>query len=217
MDKWFGIFVCWDLSAFFKFSCRYFRFLNQMKSITNMVVLVTMTPWTISTCLSLFLIAKVNAMKLKFHLCSIILSYLFLHNSFQYTGRNYLYDLQMPVIAIAIVMSLSFMYFFVGQMYHSQAMAFSDDVYEVEWYRYPRGVSRFLPLMIQRSQRPFFLGAFGVMTLNLENFVVVNKLNTGWHISHSLIGSNYFSCSNGFIRRSCYWRVSSDWLTFLMK
>lgn len=56
-------------------------------------------------------------------------------------------------------------------------MDMSDAIYQTEWHRYPPNVQRYLQLMIMRARRPFYLSAYGVMTMNLPNFVGVCTLN----------------------------------------
>lgn len=53
-------------------------------------------------------------------------------------------------------------------------MDLSDTVYQMEWYRYPRSVRRFVLLMILRAQKPFYLSAFGILPLSLEVYVGVS-------------------------------------------
>lgn len=96
--------------------------------------------------------------------------------NFQYSGSNFYYDLQMPFVASSFSLTLTFVYFYLGQQFHTQTMALSDEIYEVKWYQYPCSIQRFVPLMIQRSQRPFYLSAYGITTLNLENFVGVSRM-----------------------------------------
>lgn len=139
---------------------------------------------------------------------------------FQYPGMDLLYDLQMPVVSTTILLILLFMYFYMGQIFHSQTKALSDGIYQVGWYRYPRTVRLYLLLMIQRSQRSFYLSAYGIMTLNLENFVVVSRQTNKWCIitfSSNRYENFNFSYSSGSILLSCYWYASSNRMACLVE
>lgn len=50
----------------------------------------------------------------------------------------------------------------------------SDQIYQTEWHRFPRSVRRFVQLILMRAQKPFYLSAFDMMTLNLKGFVCVS-------------------------------------------
>lgn len=59
-------------------------------------------------------------------------------------------------------------------MFHTKLIDLSDAIYQSEWHRYPRGPRRFVHLMIMQSQKPFYLSAFGIVALNLENYIGVS-------------------------------------------
>lgn len=84
-------------------------------------------------------------------------------------------DLEMPFTVSTFPLVILFMYFYMGQKYHSLLMGLSDAIYQTKWHGYPRSVRRFILLMILRSQRPFYLSAYGMMTLTLENYVRVSQ------------------------------------------
>lgn len=93
---------------------------------------------------------------------------------YQYRGSNALYHLQASILLCLFSLSTLAILFYLGQHFHSSAMELSVTIYQSEWHRYPRSVRRFVLLMMQRSQRPFYLSAYGIMSLNLENFVGVS-------------------------------------------
>lgn len=66
--------------------------------------------------------------------------------------------------------------FYLGQNFHSNVMELSVVIYQTKWYQYPRNVQRFLLFMMMRSQKPFYLSAYGFMELNLENYVRVSMI-----------------------------------------
>lgn len=70
--------------------------------------------------------------------------------------------------------TLLFVLFYLGQMFHSQLAGLGDDIYHTKWHQYPRSVRRFVHLIIMRSQKPFYLSALGIMTLDLKGFVRVS-------------------------------------------
>lgn len=132
------------------------------------------TPLTMCICFSMFLIAKVKRnhrqLEIKLlHLSNIMV----LH--FQYKGSDFFSDLQMPFSASIFPLIILFIYFYMGQKFHSNSMNLSDAIYQTEWHRYPRSVRRFVLLIILRSQKPFYLSSYGILKLNLKNFVGVSE------------------------------------------
>lgn len=91
----------------------------------------------------------------------------------QYTGSNGLYDFQMPFLGIFSPLILFAVFFYLGQEFHSISMDLCDGIYQTDWHRHPQSIQRFILFIMMRSQRPFYLSAFGIMKLNLENFVGV--------------------------------------------
>lgn len=155
--------------------CFYCRFLREMKDLMNLVVLSTMIPWTMCICSALYLILMAMVAKTVLTILSIKDGFRFLSFPFQYTGTNFFYAAQMPFAASSVPLTLSFTYFYLGQKYYSQTMILSDAIYAMEWYRHPRSVQRLVQFMMHRSQQPFYLGAYGIMILNLENFLGVSN------------------------------------------
>lgn len=98
----------------------------------------------------------------------------------QYSGDAFFYDLQMAFLATYFALLLLFILFGMGQQFHSSLKELSNTIYQTEWYRYPLSVQRSAQLMMIRSQRPFFLSVFGMMALNLENFVGVSVQSECW-------------------------------------
>lgn len=93
----------------------------------------------------------------------------------QYNGTDFLTDLQMPILAFVSLLLTLAIYFYLGQRFHSNLIDLSDAIYDTEWQQYPRSIQRFVQLMMMRSQRPFYLSAYGLLELNLENFVGVSE------------------------------------------
>lgn len=93
---------------------------------------------------------------------------------FQYTGTDFIYDMQMAFVASASAIILLFVFFNFGQMFHTNLSSLGITIYRTEWYRYPRRVQLFVLFMIKRSQQSFYLSAFGIMAVNLQNYVGVS-------------------------------------------
>lgn len=93
----------------------------------------------------------------------------------QYPGNNLFYDMQMPIAITFFTINSLAILFSMGQQLNTHMVILSDANYLTEWYRYPRSVQRYLPLLMMQSQRPFYLSAYGIMELNLENFVQVSE------------------------------------------
>lgn len=66
-----------------------------------------------------------------------------------------------------------FILFFSGQTLQANLLELSDNIYQSEWYRYPRSVQRCVPIMMMQAQHPFHLSIYGVLTLRLPNYVEV--------------------------------------------
>lgn len=92
----------------------------------------------------------------------------------QSTGFASIYDLQMAIFAALIPSTFLLFYSTFGQMFHSNLAGLSDTVYQTEWHRYPRRLQYFVLFAMKRSQKSFFLSAFGLMALNLENYLGVS-------------------------------------------
>lgn len=157
--------------------CNCFRYLDQLATVTNMVLFMIVTPYTMCVCVCMTIIAKVNVNT--YHqpkpnniICNFHRNIL---GFFQYSGTEFFYDVQMELIAGAFPLTLLFICFFIGQQIHSNAMGLSDAIYQTEWHRYPSNIRRILQFMILRAQRPFHLSAYGVIEVNLENYVRVSE------------------------------------------
>lgn len=84
--------------------------------------------------------------------------------------------MEMSIVVIILGLLVLFALFYLGQKMHCDLLELSDMIYQSDWYRYPRSVRRFVLLMILRSQQPVYLSAYGIMRLNLVNFVNVNSI-----------------------------------------
>lgn len=129
--------------------------------------------------------------------------------NFQYSGTSFISELQMPFCTSVLTLIFMFIFYYMGQMWHSRLMNFSDLIYETKWHRYSCPLRPIVLLMMMRSQQPFYFSAYGIMALNFENFVNVSKyLPTRNEIKCNSYNIDEFelncSCSNGFIQHSCY-------------
>lgn len=89
-----------------------------------------------------------------------------------------MHDLQMPIMAIMFTMELLFIFFYFGHILTTQLLNLCDLIYYSEWYRYPLKVQQCIPIMLQRSQKRFYISGYGIMACNLENFLGVSVRNT---------------------------------------
>lgn len=145
--------------------------MNRLKSLMNMIILSTVVPFGLCTCVSMFIIEKVETANKKemenvFNHVPIIW--------FQYSGTNLIYDLQMPVLAAIFPMIILYILYYMGEKFHSNFLGLSDAAYQAKWYQCPRNVRRFLQLMMMRSQQKFYFSAYGILPCTLEKFVGVS-------------------------------------------
>lgn len=95
--------------------------------------------------------------------------------NFQHSGNSSVGGMQFLMVSIIFFVSGAglALNFGAGQHFHSNMESLSGIIYQTEWYRYPQSVRRFMPMVILRAQQRFHLSAYGVMKLNLGNFVNV--------------------------------------------
>lgn len=79
-----------------------------------------------------------------------------------------------PIADALLTLQFLFVVFYIGQKLHSNLLELSDEIYQLEWHRYPRSLRRCAQLMMIRAQRPFYLSAYGIMPFTLANFVRVS-------------------------------------------
>lgn len=77
------------------------------------------------------------------------------------------------MLAVGLPLILLGLTFFMGQRIHTNAMSLNDAIYQTHWPGYPLSVRRYVVLMMLRSQQSYYLSAYGIMQLHLENFVQV--------------------------------------------
>lgn len=98
----------------------------------------------------------------------------FFFREFQYTDTASTRNLQLGIVCSSTAIGQLFILFNLGQIFHSKLMGMSTTIYQTEWYRYPRNIQYFVLFMMKRSQQLFYLSAFGLMALNLQNYVGVS-------------------------------------------
>lgn len=81
----------------------------------------------------------------------------------------------LPIAGMASALNLLFIFFYFGQILHTNLNNVSEMIYQTVWYRYPHRVQRFILIIMVRARRPFFISAYGVMHCNLENFLGVSS------------------------------------------
>lgn len=92
---------------------------------------------------------------------------------FQYLDRTTISKLFVPIMGVVLYPSFLFIFFYSGQMLHSNLMQLNELICQSEWYRYPSTVQRSIVMMMRRAQQPFYLSVYGVVTLRLDNYVKV--------------------------------------------
>lgn len=143
----------------------------------NGIILETMMLWTTCVCISLLMIEKVISRVIAIQVRPFNLEDVSLFG--QYTGSNVINDLRVPIISSVLPLIVLAIFFILGQKLHTNVKEISDVIYQTEWNHYPSSVQRFLLFMLHRSQKPFYLSAYGIMTLKLENFVQVSEWQAG--------------------------------------
>lgn len=96
---------------------------------------------------------------------------------FQYSAGIAPFDMQLTISVIAYELLLLFALFFAGNKLHSDLMELHDMIYQSAWYTQSSRVQRLLLLMMIRAQRDFYIGAFGLMKCDLQNFVGVERFS----------------------------------------
>lgn len=139
----------------------------------NAIILEGIMFWTMCICISLFVIEKVSEKYLTpFQKTDRLIPL----SVFQYHGNNFLYDLQEPMMAVVFPMITLAVFFYLGQEFNSNSLNLSVEIYQSEWYQYPRSVQRFVVLMMMRSQQPFHLNAYGIEFEKLRRCKYLNHL-----------------------------------------
>lgn len=83
-------------------------------------------------------------------------------------------DILLPLLTIVVGLETLLVYFYFGQMCHSNLIELNDTIYQSEWHRYPRRVKYCVQFIIMRAQKPFYISAYGLVHCRLENFVSVS-------------------------------------------
>lgn len=122
---------------------------------------------------------SVTIIFINFHKLTILITVLL---DFQSSGNSFLSNIQSPIMSVFLALNLLFVLFNYGQKLHSHLMNCSAMVYQTEWYRHPRSIKFFVLIMMMRTQKPFFLSAYGTMECNLGNFLGVNERENGRYI-----------------------------------
>lgn len=84
----------------------------------------------------------------------------------------------MPIFMVIFGLLLLQILFYFGEKVHSDLLNISHMIYETEWHRYPCKIRLYVLLMMVRSQKPFYLSAYGIIDLHLINFVGVSILTS---------------------------------------
>lgn len=103
---------------------------------------------------------------------------LIVYRILQFSTKIPYFDLQMSTCAIGYDITLLFFLFLLGSKLNSDLTNLCDTAYQSDWYRQSRSARRFVLLMMIRARQPFYLSGYGVIVLNLRNFIGVGDRNS---------------------------------------
>lgn len=72
-----------------------------------------------------------------------------------------------------ITLLFLYMYCYHGKIATDSLLAYSDCIYNCDWYRYPDAIQKMFIIMIAYGQRQQFYNGFGILNLKLETFTAV--------------------------------------------
>lgn len=85
------------------------------------------------------------------------------------------YDISIFVIAICVDSSNPFLYCYFGQLTTESYETIGQHLFESDWQKLPVNLQKYIFLMIQNMQKPLRYNGFGVIVLDLQTFIGVNK------------------------------------------
>lgn len=154
--------------------------MHQLADVMNVIILITVTPCSISICASLFVIETVNFSIVladgwwRDHCSFMFFAFFWLFKLFQF---NEIGETFYPMAVIISELETLFIFFYFGQMCHSNLINLGDLIYKSDWHHYPHSVQRCVLMMIMRAQQPFYISAYGIIRCDLETFLAVSRKN----------------------------------------
>lgn len=85
-------------------------------------------------------------------------------------------DITVLLVAFIVCIANPLMYCFFGQMATESYAKMAQCSFECNWQQLPLDLQRYLVLMMANAQRPMVYHGFGCVTLNLETFRDVRKI-----------------------------------------
>lgn len=75
-----------------------------------------------------------------------------------------------PSVSNFLILVWLLVYCFYGNLITSKCLQVADFVYESQFYNYPHDLKIFTLLMMQRSQRPFYITGYKITMCSLESY-----------------------------------------------
>lgn len=154
--------------------------MRELGNAMNWIILTTITPCIMTLCAALFLLQAVKIVKmLIFEFIKIVLYCItspikMFNTQFQEDGVVTFSVIQMPILVTTSLLEILFAYSFFGQILHTKLADLNDAIYQSKWYQYPPCAQRIVLIMTLHVQKPFYIGAYGLLHCKLANFVDVS-------------------------------------------
>lgn len=150
--------------------------MDRLADVMSLIIFISTTPCTIGLCASLFLIDMVILFT---HIGyeSLLWLWQYCFSLRIIIQLDTISEMCFPIIMIAAQLQSMMMYFFFGQLCHSNLMDLGDSIYESKWPCYPRRIQMYVLMIIMRTQHPFYISAYGIILCTLENSVNVSPNN----------------------------------------
>lgn len=170
--------TCIDIFILFQF----YRCMHQLADVMEEIIFSFVSSGILCICSSLLMIEKVHFSSLpkkkKLNRMKwISIEYIIINSPWWSQYFQYLttfFDLLMPICIVIFGLLVQYILFYFGEKLHSDLMSLKNITYQTKWYRYPYKIRLFVLMMMVRAQKPFYLGAYGIIELNLMNFLVVS-------------------------------------------
>lgn len=80
-----------------------------------------------------------------------------------------------PIGATVLVILMMFVFCYFGNIVTVEATEVAFYAYQSYWYEYPLRMQWYVIMIMQQSQKPFYLKGFGLITCSLESFRRVSR------------------------------------------
>lgn len=86
----------------------------------------------------------------------------------------------MALTATFFIIQMLFSFCYLGSQLTSKAFEINDSIYGSDWYNYPSKIQMYTILIMKRSQKPFIMTGYALVTCSLEKFKDVSKISNFW-------------------------------------